>query len=82
MKRKLKNFFIVIGNMSFSIYLFHPQIISDILSLYNPIQWYFHLILLLMVMSLTVICSKIHLMVVHSVLKSNIFQKIELLFIE
>ena len=81
MAKKINYIFIEISNISFSIYLFHHKIIVDILTLNNPDEWYLHLILLQMTILLTLICSKIHSIVVNSLLESHIFKKIELIFI-
>ena len=79
MAKKINYIFIEISNISFSIYLFHHKIIVDILTLNNPDEWYLHLILLQMTILLTLICSKIHSIVVNSLLQSHIFKKIELI---
>ena len=78
---RFNKLFIELGNLSYSIFLYQHQIIRDILSVKNPYQWYFHLILLLLTIVLIIICSKIHLMVVYSIFKSYTFNKIESLFI-
>ena len=81
MKKKMKIILKEISNMSFSIYLFHHQIIIDILSLYNPTEWYYHLILLSIIILLTFICSKIHLIVVNSIFKNILIKKLDSFFI-
>lgn len=73
--------FIEISNLSYSIYLFHHRIIYDILSLNNPTEWYSHILLLSVTIILTIICSKIHLMVVNSIINSYILKKIDSIFI-
>ena len=81
MHQKYSKIFIEISNLSFSIYLFHHIIIKDILAINNPFKWHSHLLILSLSLSLTIICSKIHLMVFDSIIKSNIFLKLESLFI-
>ena len=78
---KLNLFFNEISKHSYSIYLFHHRIILEILSLNNPTKWYIHLSLLFITFLLTIICSKIHLMVVNSIIKSITFKKFEKLFV-
>lgn len=73
--------FIKINNLSYSIYLIHHRILYDLFSLNNPLEWYSHILYLSLALLLIIICSKIHLMVVDSILKSNVFRMIELLFI-
>ena len=81
MHQKYSKIFIEISNLSFSIYLFHHKIIKDILAINNPFKWHSHLLILSLSLLLTIICSKIHLMVFDSIIKSNIFLKLESLFI-
>ena len=70
-----------ISKISFSIYLIQHRIIFDVLGLKNPIQWYSHIILLGITILLILICSKIHFMVVDSVIKSDLFKKIDAFFL-
>lgn len=81
MLRKISIIFIELSKLSYSIFLFQHQIISDILSLKNPMEWYLHLLLLSLTIILILICSKIHLMVVNSIIENFIFQNIESLFL-
>ena len=81
METKWNLLFNEIGNLSYSIFLFHHKIILDVLSLYNPVEWYAIILLLLIIIFLTIICAKIHCMVVNSVVKSYLFKKIDTLFI-
>ena len=81
MKTNFNIIFIEISKLSYSIYLFHHRIIIDILSLYNPKNFYAHIPLLSITILLIIICSTIHLIVVKTVYKSYIFQKIESFFI-
>ena len=81
MKKNMNTIFNEISNMSYSIYLFHHQIINDVLSIHNPREWYYHIFLLSIVFLLTFICSKIHLLVVKSVYKSFIIKKLDSFFI-
>ena len=82
MQTKMNKLFNEIDKLSYYIYLYHHQIIYDILSVNNPYQWYYHLIQISIVIILTIVCSKIHLMVLNSVFTSGIFKKIESIFIE
>ena len=81
MKTKINIIFIEISNLSYSIYLFHRRILFDILSLNNPKEWHSHLIQLSLLILLTFICAKIHLMVVNSIFKCFLFKKLDSLFI-
>lgn len=78
---KLNKIFIELGNLSYTIFLYQHKIILDVLSVSNPTFWYLHLQLLAIVILLTIICSKIHNMVVNSIFKSNIFIKFESIII-
>jgi len=79
--KKYGTIFIKISNLSYSIYLIHHRILNDLLSLNNPLEWYSHILYLSLALLVIIICSQIHLIVVDSILKSNIFRKLELLFI-
>lgn len=81
MTTRFKKVFIELDNLSYIIYLYHHQIINNILSLNNPTNSFTHIILILITLLLTIICSKIHLLVVNSIFKSFIFKKIESFFI-
>lgn len=81
MTTRFKIIFMEINNLSYIIYLYHHQIINNILSLNNPTNSFTHIILILITLLLTIICSKIHLLVVNSIFKTNIFKKIESFFI-
>ena len=81
MKTKINIIFFEISKLSYSIYLFHRRILFDILSVNNPIDWYSHLMQLSLLILLTFICSKIHLMVVNSIYKGFLFKKLDSLFI-
>lgn len=75
---KILNF---LNNLSYSIFLYHHNIIYDILGINNPEEWYKHLILLLITFILTIICSLVHSMVIKSIFKSEIFIKLDSFFI-
>ena len=81
MLKDINKIFKEISNISFGIYLFNHIIILEVLSLNNPNEWYLHLILLSLIITLTSICSKIHLMVVNSIINCHIFKKLESLFL-
>ena len=81
MKTKFSVIFYKISTLSYSIFLFHHHIICDILLVYNPTEWYAHLILLLISIILIILYSKIHFMIINSILKTNIFKKIDSYFI-
>ena len=81
MASKFNIIFFEISNISYIIYLYHHQIMFDILIINNSTKWYFHLLSIVSIIILTYIISKIHLIVLKSVFKSNIFQKLESLFI-
>ena len=81
MKSKLKIIFSEISKLSYNIFLFHHKIIHDVLGLINPIEFYFHILLLLITFTLTFISSKIHFEVVNYIIQSFIFKKIESIFI-
>ena len=81
MRTKINIIFFKLANISFSIYLLHRHIIFAVLSLYNPEYWYIHILLFTITISLTIICSNIHLMVVNFIFNSYIFKKIDSLFI-
>ena len=79
METKWNLLFNEISNLSYGIFLFHHKIIVDILSLYNPIEWHVIILLLLIIIFLTIICAKIHSMVVNSVVKSYLFKIIDMI---
>ena len=70
-----------ISSKSYFIFLFHHRIIRDILSLYNPIEWYNHLLLIGIILLATFTCSKILSIIIDSIINSKIFKKLESLFI-
>ena len=70
MLTKLNKIFIELGNLSYTIFLYQHKFIIDVLSVSNPTFWYLNLQLLAIVILLTIICSKIHNMVVNSIFKS------------
>lgn len=70
-----------ISNLSYSIFLFHHRIILDIQNLNNPEKWYLHLLLLSVTFVLVIICSKIHLLVMNSIMKNCIFKKLDSFFL-
>lgn len=81
---KLNNLKIIINeisNLSYSIFLFHHRIILDIQNLNNPEKWYLHLLLLSVTFVLVIICSKIHLLVMNSIMKNCIFKKLDSFFL-
>jgi peptidoglycan/LPS O-acetylase OafA/YrhL len=81
MKTKLNVIFIEISNLSYYIYLFHHQIIIDVLSINNPKEWHSQILLLGIVILLTIICSKILLIITNSIFTSSIFKKLDSIFI-
>ena len=82
MRTKLNFIFIRISKLSYNIFLFQHIIIIDILGAMNPFEWYFHIILLLITIILTIICSKVLYLVVNSITNSMIFKEIESLFLK
>ena len=72
---------IKISNLSYSIYLFHHRIIFDIFNVNNPKEWYMKFVLLSLTILLTLVSAEIHLMVVNSIINSNLFKNFESLFI-
>ena len=80
-KKKMNSLIIGISNLSYSIYLFHHQIIIDMIRVNNPKEWYKHLFLLSITILLTIICAKIHIMVVDSITNNFIYKKFESIFI-
>lgn len=74
------NVFNQISALSYSIFLIHHRIIFDVLGLNNPLEWYLHILQLGFVFILTIICSKVHILVINSVLNSYIFQKLDSFF--
>ena len=70
----------VISNLSYFIFLVHHHIIITIFSLYNPSEWYFHLLLIGAAIILSIIYSKIFSIIVTNIIKSFIFKKLESLF--
>ena len=72
----------LISKLSYFIFLYHHLLIFDVLGINNPKEWYLHIILSLVTFILIIICSLIHSMVVNSILNSEIFKKIDSLFIE
>ena len=81
MSKKYAGIFHKISKISLSIYLIHHRLIINILELKNPFEWYLHLSLLTLTVLLTIICSKIHLMVVDYVIKSYLFEKLDSFFL-
>ena len=81
MSTKIDKIFMEINNISFGIFLFHHRFVFEILALNNPTEWYLHLLLVFMTFLLTIICSKVHLIVVNSIIKSSTFKKLEALFL-
>lgn len=81
MLSRFRIIFIKISNLSYYIFLFHHKIILDILGVMNPTEWYLHFILLAIVIILTIICSKILLIIMTDIFKSNIFKKLEKFFL-
>ena len=83
MKTRLNAIFIEISNLSYGIYLYHHRIIYDILSMNNPKanERYLLFLLLAFSTSLTIICAKIHTIVVNLIYRSYIFKKLDSIFI-
>ena len=81
MTTKFNIIFNQISILSYSIFLCHHHIILDILSIHNPTEWYIHLMLLLISIILILIYSKIHIMVVDIMLKTDVFKKIDSYFV-
>lgn len=82
MQSKFYKIFSEISNISFIIFLYHHPIIFDILKINTFNDWYFHVLSVLVVILITYIMSKIHIMVLNSIIKSNAFIKFESFFIE
>lgn len=80
MNTRLSKIFQVISNLSYFIFLVHHQIIIDIFKLYYPSEWYFHLLLIGLIIIFSIVCSKIFSIIVTNFIKSFLFQKIESLF--
>ena len=74
MSKRYTKFFFFINNLSYSIFLYHHRIIWDFLSIFNPKQLHWHLILLNLIIILTLICSNIHSNIVNYIIKSKIFK--------
>lgn len=70
-----------ISYLSYHIFLFHHQVIYNILSIYNPTEWYKHIILLFIIFLLIIIHSNIHLIIVNSIIKSSLFKILDSIFI-
>lgn len=77
MRTKYKFLFIEISKLSYNIFLFQRKIILDILGVWNPYEWYFHILLLLITVLLIIICAKVLYIVVKTIIDSKIFEKIE-----
>jgi len=80
MNSKINLIFDKISNLSYFIFLIHHKIIIYILSIYNPEQWYAHILLIIFSITLIIISSNIHLIVINSLFKSYLFKKIDSLF--
>lgn len=81
MRAKYKFFFIEISKLSYNIFLFQHKIILDILGVWNPYEWYFHILLILITILLIIICAKILYIVVKTITQSKLFEKIESIFL-
>ena len=81
MLSKFKAIFIEISILSYNIFLIHHKMIYNIIRVYNPTKWYLHIVLLGIIIILTMICSKILLIIVNIVNKTNIIKKIESYFL-
>lgn len=81
MLTKFYKIYVELGNIGFNIFLFHHIIKKDVLSVTNPNIFYLHLKLLVEVIISIIIYSEINLMVVNSILKSELFIKLESLII-
>ena len=75
MSRNNSKIIFIISDLSYSIYLYHHRIIQNFLSIYNPIQLHLHFILLSATFLFIVIISKLHIIIIKSILKSKIFIK-------
>ena len=80
MSKSKTKIFNQISSISYSIYLIHHKIIYAVLGLNNPTEWFLHLTTLGFVFILTFICSKIHSLIVNSIINSPIFKKIDSFF--
>lgn len=81
MLSRFKIIFKQISILSYNIFLLHHTMIYNILEVYNPTEWYLHIALLGITILLTMICSKILLIIVNVIYQSNIFKKLESLFL-
>lgn len=81
MLSRFKAIFIEINILSYNIFLIHHRMIHNIIGLYNPTKWYLHFTMLGITIILTMICSKILLIIVNTVFQSNKFKKIESYFL-
>lgn len=82
MNSRLKSFFNEISRLSYCIFLVHHQIIFNIFSINNPKNWYKIIITLGLIILLSIIYSKILLIIIESIYKSRAFIKIESYFIK
>ncbi len=81
MYNKFFKIFDEISNLSYIIFLYHHQIIFDILKINTSVEWYFHLLSVFIIIIITYIISKIHILVLNSIVKSRLFIKLESFFI-
>ena len=71
-----------ISKISFSIFLIHHRLIINILALYNPFEWYFHVILISIAILSTILCSFIHSKIIEYIFNSCLFKKLDAFFLD
>ena len=82
MNIKAKIFFNEISKLSYYIFLLHHSIIKNVFSLYNPTVWYGILEALGIIILLSVLYSKILLIILEYIFKNQTFINIESYFIK
>ena len=70
-----------ISKISYSIFLIHHRLIINILALYNPFEWYFHVILIPIAILSTILCSLIHSKIIEYIFTSCLFKRLDAFFI-
>jgi peptidoglycan/LPS O-acetylase OafA/YrhL len=80
MNSKLNKVLNEISNLSYIIFLYHHQITYDILNINTSLKWYFHILSVFIIFFITYIISKIHILVLNSVIKTCLFAKFESFF--
>lgn len=81
MLNRIKVVFVKISALSYNIFLFQHIIILEILHIYNPSEWYLQLEFLIIIIILTIICSKILFLVVNDLIHSSFFRNLESLIL-